>query len=136
MMYGKSTSIIAAEQMDIAEVNPLEAGLLCHFLAAKSMAAGGGGKIVQEKVGIESQQTVRNFRIQPGQVAGDTAHLLLIHIAWNQKGAGNKGRRLRTFACPATQSCKIFQSGPVAHTTQGAMDAVVPGLEIELDAPA
>ena len=84
--------IITPEEVAIADMDALETGVFGNLLATKGMATGGGGKVVKAEVGIECQQTVRDFWMQPRQKRSNTSNLHLVYIPGHQKGTGNEER--------------------------------------------
>jgi hypothetical protein len=49
--------------MHIAQVDALEASALGNFLAAKGMATGGRGEVMEIEVRVKAQETVRDIRV-------------------------------------------------------------------------
>jgi hypothetical protein len=67
--------------MKIPYMDPSEAGALGDLLAAEGMIARSSGEIIQVEVRIKAQKTIRNLRVQSGEIGGDGLDLDLIHIA-------------------------------------------------------
>ena len=86
--------------MDVPDAYTPEPLALGDLLAAKGMPARGGGQIVEIKLGTESEQAVRDLRVQTGDEFGYGFDFSLIHIARDQQGAGQKERRNRSFRNP------------------------------------
>ena len=89
-------------------MDSLKPGVFGDLLAANGVVAGGGGKILQIKMRIKGQETVRNFRVEFSYIAGDCCDLHLVYIAGHQEGAGNQGRWLRPLLDECAQHFEIF----------------------------
>jgi hypothetical protein len=75
--------------LDIPDVHAVQAGTFGRLFATHGMRAGRGRKVLEAKMRIEGQQAVGNFRIQPGNIAGYSADLLLVYVSWNQQSTGD-----------------------------------------------
>jgi hypothetical protein len=68
-----------------------------------------GREISQIETGIETEQAIRNLGIKAADIPGYSIYFLLIHIAGDQKGAGNQERGLGPLWDPFAQFLEIVQ---------------------------
>lgn len=114
--------------MDISDVHAVQAGTFGRLFAAHGMRARRGRKVLEVEMGIEGEQAVGNFRIQPGNIAGYGADLLLVYLSGNQQGTGDEKRWLWPFGYPCAQCLEIIQGFSVCDATQSMMNTVIPCL--------
>ena len=117
--------------MDITDMDSFQTGVFGNLLAAQGMGAGGGGKILQVKMRIEGQETVRNFRVKFSYIACNSCDFHLVHIARHQEGAGNEERWLRPSLDELAQDFEILEGFSIGHPAETIVNAFIPCLEIK-----